>query len=173
MSADLVSTSTSLRKRQPPTCKKVYNRQMETKSCSKCKLDLPVAEFYPHRRMKRGYQSHCRTCTRAWHKARPEYVKEKNRLFYEQNPTYRRDYRLKTKYGIEFSAVLAFLAKQKNRCAGCGREFGELKMCVDHCHSTGKVRGLLCDCCNRALGMMREDPKAIRKLASYIVREGI
>lgn len=42
------------------------------------------------------------------------------------------------------------------------------KLCVDHDHETGKVRKLLCHNCNRALGLLRDDPALLRKSAEYI-----
>jgi hypothetical protein len=41
---------------------------------------------------------------------------------------------------------------------------------VGHCYATGKVRGLLCDFCNKALGFARDDPRVLRSLATYLER---
>ena len=43
-------------------------------------------------------------------------------------------------------------------------------MGVDHCHATGKVRGLLCHPCNAGLGFYRDDPRLMREAAAYIER---
>ena len=83
-------------------------------------------------------------------------------------------YFLKYKYGITIDDYNAMLAKQKGICAtdGCLNDGSEDKrrrrLFVDHCHTTGKVRGLLCCTCNRVLGMMKESPELIRGLAKYI-----
>lgn len=42
------------------------------------------------------------------------------------------------------------------------------KLCIDHDHGTGKVRGVLCDLCNKALGQARDNPKILRALADYV-----
>lgn len=56
------------------------------------------------------------------------------------------------------------LQEQENACAVCG-DLGQLV--VDHCHTTGKIRGLLCHPCNLSLGKMKDSPELIRKLAEY------
>lgn len=54
-------------------------------------------------------------------------------------------------------------------CEICLREFGpNLRRCVDHCHTTGKVRGILCDDCNISLGKMADDPERLKRAAVYL-----
>lgn len=53
-------------------------------------------------------------------------------------------------------------------CQVCSRSVGERGLVVDHCHRTGKVRGLLCQMCNLALGKMEDNAIAIRRLADYL-----
>lgn len=60
--------------------------------------------------------------------------------------------------------------RQGGRCASCQDEVprhGKLGH-VDHDHATGKVRGFLCSRCNKALGMLRDDPVRIRGLLAYL-----
>jgi hypothetical protein len=58
------------------------------------------------------------------------------------------------------------LRKQKLRCAIC---LGFMKRAnVDHCHETGKRRGLLCSGCNTAIGKLKDDPEVLRRAADYI-----
>lgn len=63
---------------------------------------------------------------------------------------------------------------QKGLCAACKKpewvkQYGTVKrLSVDHCHATGKVRGLLCTRCNRTLGAVRDDPALLRALAEYL-----
>jgi hypothetical protein len=59
-------------------------------------------------------------------------------------------------------------------CAGCGRTTSRRRnsrLSVDHCHKTGKVRGLLCEECNLAVGNARDDPATLRNLATYLERQ--
>lgn len=79
---------------------------------------------------------------------------------------------LKKTYGITEAEYLSMLEAQGGRCAICGpnarqpRHFKRL--CVDHDHATGKVRGLLCDRCNRLLGMVGENFSILRSAAYYL-----
>jgi hypothetical protein len=71
-------------------------------------------------------------------------------------------------YGISIDEVRALLARP---CDVCGDAMTSLKTHhIDHCHDTGKVRGVLCHGCNTALGLVREDTQVLRALISYIER---
>lgn len=77
-------------------------------------------------------------------------------------------------YGISREEWEAMYARQGGRCFIClGEGFTmkadhEAKLMVDHCHSTGKVRGLLCHNCNRALGLLQDDKQAIKRALEYL-----
>lgn len=76
---------------------------------------------------------------------------------------------LQHSYGLSLADYFDLRAKQNGGCAACGRKpEDDLGLHVDHNHQTGKVRGLLCSGCNTALGLLREDTKAIRGLLEYI-----
>lgn len=86
---------------------------------------------------------------------------------------------LKRAYGITPEQYDAMLTAQGGVCSVCGSapdhtrnsgEAGRKKtvLCVDHDHATGKVRGLLCSDCNRALGLMDDKLNWIQKLGEYI-----
>lgn len=82
-----------------------------------------------------------------------------------------RAYRRKHKYGLTDEAYQALLKKQRGGCAICGGQSKHPKkttLCVDHDHATGRVRGLLCDVCNQAVGLFQDSPKLIRKAALYL-----
>jgi hypothetical protein len=77
-------------------------------------------------------------------------------------------------YGINREQYQELLVKQDGRCAACGSggtamANGRVKeLAVDHCHVTGKIRGLLCHDCNSALGAVKDDANRLRRLASYV-----
>ncbi len=79
-------------------------------------------------------------------------------------------------YGIELAEYERMFAEQKGLCASCGlpeskkeknSRKARTRLFVDHCHDTGKVRGLLCSTCNSALGLLKEDPARIAGLLAY------
>ena len=113
--------------------------------CRQCASELPMEEF-------RSRRSQCRACKAAEARA--------------------------SRYGISSSAYAAMLNRQNGCCAICGRRASdfERRLAVDHDHaccqgnrSCGScVRGLLCGSCNDALGLVREDPHAIRGMLTYL-----
>jgi 5-methylcytosine-specific restriction endonuclease McrA len=65
-----------------------------------------------------------------------------------------RDLVMLRKYSLTREAYADFLAGQRGLCAMCGKPYGKLGPRIDHDHETGRVRGLLCDVCNRAVGFI-------------------
>lgn len=84
--------------------------------------------------------------------------------------------RLQKNYGLSVAKYAEMLEQQDGVCAVCERgetmlQKGRVQsLSVDHDHETGRVRGLLCHACNVALGMLREDPALMMRLALYITR---
>lgn len=78
------------------------------------------------------------------------------------------------KYGIDLDQYHAMREAQGSLCAICrkpGFKMGDsqqLLLVVDHCHDTGKVRGLLCHNCNRALGLLQDDTAALSRAIGYL-----
>ena len=84
---------------------------------------------------------------------------------------------LRFSHGLSVADYEGLLAQQKGVCAVCQQverglnQYGPLPLAVDHCHETGRIRGLLCMLCNRAAGFLRHDPARIRALADYLENE--
>lgn len=78
--------------------------------------------------------------------------------------------RYRYKYGITLDEKEAMLAQQGGCCAACGGDQpGHVRgWNVDHCHTTSVVRGVLCYPCNIALGLLKDNPVRMRRLAAYI-----
>lgn len=77
---------------------------------------------------------------------------------------------LKWRYGISVTDIDGIFKKQKSRCAACDKKLTIATLKVDHCHSTGIVRGILCHNCNITLGLINDDPVLLRKLAKYVAK---
>jgi hypothetical protein len=107
------------------------------------------------------------------------YARENQKRFRENNWRGWYSSKLKSKYGITLEGYEALLKKQNGMCAICKKPEkaasyrkpgARLSLSVDHCHTTGKVRGLLCANCNRGLGLFQHD-RAILKSASAYLRK--
>ncbi len=81
---------------------------------------------------------------------------------------------LRRNYNIQVDQYEDMLRRQGHRCAVCQGEgftmaaHHKVKLVVDHCHKTGRVRGLLCHNCNRALGLMQDDVEALKRSVQYL-----
>lgn len=122
--------------------------------------------------------------TKKWQKKNPEKVKEARKKWTAKNPDYMKEfkreypekykaYRFNTsmwKLGIKMSyeEFKQMLKKQKGLCAICNKEETKRRISVDHNHKTGKVRGLLCQECNIALGLLKDNPKLLKKAINYL-----
>ena len=114
------------------------------KPCGKCKLD-----FKPHAPSEKYCSDGCKD-----HAAADGY--------------------LKRVYGLDFNEYKLLLESQDNKCKLClGEGFTmkkshKVKLVVDHCHTTGKVRGLPCHNCNRALGLLKDNKDTIQRALAYL-----
>jgi hypothetical protein len=94
----------------------------------------------------------------------PEQKAEKNRA--------RADQRLVKKFGLTPPGYERLLGIQGG-CAICGRQSQKnRRLAVDHSHATGEVRGILCDLCNRGLGVFQEDVNILRAAIAYLEGRG-
>jgi hypothetical protein len=75
--------------------------------------------------------------------------------------------RLKSRYGITLEDYEEMVIKQNGICAICG-VIKKSKLHIDHNHTTGEVRGLLCGSCNRALGLMKDNTEFLLKAIKYL-----
>ena len=132
-----------------------------TKWCSKCGEVKPLEGFSKHKSTRDKYQSWCKSCFAAYDKnwRTPERSRKKS---------------LKYLYGITPETYEVFLVSQDRCCKICGKhEDDELgSLCVDHDHNTGKVRGLLCQNCNLAIGKLGDSPETVLKAHEYLLHNG-
>jgi hypothetical protein len=152
-------------------------------ACNKCKLKKPDTEFYQHKTNPHGLHYTCKVCMRSRAKElrdqkpkgylRDRYA-ERQKEWRKNNPSRVLKSRLKN-YGLTPEQYFAMLVDQKFVCKICQRpervrnKDNQIKpLAVDHCHKTGKVRGLLCQACNHAIGELNDDPQLCLRAAQYL-----
>ncbi len=151
------------------------------KTCTKCHKIYPIEEFHGDKNAKDGKRSQCRHCVleanRAWQAKNPEHAKETwKRAAKKRYTTEERRRRLLKAYGLT-EGQYATMRDRSNGCHICGVAFdpngGRLHgEHIDHCHRTGKVRGLLCFRCNTAIGSFNDDPEIMKRAIAYVEQQG-
>lgn len=126
---------------------------------------VPVC--HPDRKhMARGM---CASCYDKWWLSQPGNCEKRKKIAREwqiQHPEKRQEIRRKYHYGISGNKVREILMLQGNVCAICGEYKGTLHL--DHRHSDGEVRGMLCGTCNRGIGVFRDNPSLLLKAEVYL-----
>jgi hypothetical protein len=141
------------------------------KHCARCDAWLPLGSFHANRKNWDGLHAYCRACMSAG--ARRRYEREAPRLtaqakaWRKANPDKRKDMALRSRFGITLEEYRALEAAQGGTCAVCRQP---AVLAVDHCHQTGRVRGLLCMPCNTSIGHFQDDASLIRAAAEYVER---
>lgn len=118
---------------------------------------------------------------KAWREKDREAYNRNMREWKSNNPHKTTCYKLKSRYGITPEQYNEMLIIQNNCCAICGNEETAInvgtnkiqKLAVDHCHRTGKVRGLLCQDCNRGIGKFHDDISRLKKAIEYLEKYNI
>lgn len=115
---------------------------------------------------KGNYRARCRDCTNRW--SRTRYVGQTGLKEVHLNRS--RNSRLKNWYGIDLETYNMMWALQEGKCAICHKHQTDngRRLAVDHEHSTGKIRNLLCQYCNTALGLLQEDLSVMSALVEYL-----
>lgn len=159
------------------------------KECRKCGQTKPLDEFVRDRQRPDGRYPYCKACHRAnvkrYSVEQTEAIRGRDRerrRLRDANKKAREEYllgtwvySLKRRHGITVHDYLAMAEAQGNCCAICGetptptgtREQGRC-LHVDHDHSTGKVRALLCFRCNAGIGHFRENPEYLLSAIAYL-----
>ncbi len=163
---------------------------MVDKPCSICKCFKTTNEYYKDKSRKDGLSNKCKVCvyayTRGWSKRNPEKVLKSSRDWRARNPEkdwaftskWRKNNKerhkeshqkwyLKHKYNLTLEEYRTLVAAQNNECAIC-RLPATKTLAVDHCHSSGLVRGLLCKQCNFILGFSKDSIEILKNCISYL-----
>lgn len=133
---------------------------MNTKTCTKCGEEQSLEGYYKRGDKKGcGLQSSCKSC-----------VRKKTKEHKLKNKDWYRDYYLKKGTGASLAQYNLMFAAQEGKCAICEvhQSTQRRALDVDHCHSTGKIRGLLCETCNKVLGNFQDDVSKFEAAIAYL-----
>ena len=134
-------------------------QNLKEKECTKCNHLKKLNEFHfriNEKTKTKYYQSFCKKCINIY-----DYRSDKNN-------------KLKKAYGITFNEYEELLSKQDGKCAICGIDNnGKYRnkpraFAVDHCHTTGKIRGLLCSDCNTGIGLLKDNINFLQSAINYL-----
>jgi len=165
-----------------------------TKECPQCNQTKPVTTkfFYKSSQTKSGFRSWCKQCqdcaNKRYNKAHPEdavarVIRSRNKLpsrqrahcaaarrWYVKNRDRCKDTEVARKFSAPRGWYISTKASQNNCCAICGVDGGSLKrqLAVDHCHTTGKLRGLLCNHCNMGIGLFKDSSTSLLNAITYL-----
>jgi len=134
--------------------RRVYAARLTAKTCTRCHTEKPIDEFplKPNDSILR--KSHCRQC-----------LNESRARHSRTNP--------KEMYGLTAEQYQQLLHQQNGKCAICNgcvnsSRIKHTELCIDHCHETGVVRGLLCSRCNLGIGNFGDRLDLIKSAVKYL-----
>lgn len=140
------------------------------KQCNVCHEVKDISEF-TWRKAYNCYYHYCKACSSIKGKARyhlnPEKYKVKVREYNRAHKEIRFLRRLKEK-GVPLAWYHETLTRQNNCCAICSKPENGKRLAVDHCHTTNRLRGLLCSNCNTLLGLAHDDIKTLERAIEYL-----
>ncbi len=124
----------------------------------KCKTVKPLKEYTRDKARKDGRHSYCKQCRSLEGKARYRRSSKTDRYLKDAY----------TRYGITPKEYFELLNSQHGRCMICGGTDSR-NMAVDHDHSTGHIRALLCSRCNVAVAMVKDSGWIAARIAEYLI----
>lgn len=137
------------------------------KVCNTCKESKEESQYY----VSKGYIHHrCKLCSN-----------KKTREWYEINQERRRravlKHYYKSRYGMSFEDIHKMFSSQNGKCLICGVDVhlkgtkDNTQGVIDHCHQTNIVRGIICNMCNKGLGLFRDNPEFLKQAIKYLKGE--
>ena len=134
------------------------------KICSKCLQTKDISLFRTYRKRDRPSVYTIALCKPCDNK-RAQKVRDKNP---DKEKVRRRRKKIREKYGLSWETYQKMILEQNNLCKICGKEEQSQVLSVDHCHGTGKIRGLLCNGCNIGLGGFRDSVTSLEQAIKYL-----
>lgn len=121
------------------------------KTCPACKSTKPFKEFYKDKSQPKGIDTYCKACSTTKRNSKKHNLK---------------------KFGISIEEYNQMFNEQEGKCAICDKHQSEeyRALNVDHNHTTGQIRGLLCNNCNTGLGRFFDNVDSLQKAIHYLER---
>ncbi len=160
------------------------------KTCKFCKKEKSFENFSRNSTTRDGYAYKCKPCRaleqrslrnadpdhfngisrRSKKRLHPDERRRRHKEWADKNKDWSLDYSMRRRYGITLEHYNRMFSEQDGCCAICKTHQSEFKrrLAVDHCHKTGSVRKLLCNACNRALGVIKDNPKIAVGMFEYL-----
>lgn len=139
---------------------------MEQKICTACKIIKDIGEFSVRKNRASGLSSHCKKC-------KTEEQKRYQKL--DKSKILHKNIMLKQTYGITLEQYDKMVEVQNGLCYICGQPETQLfrgvikRLSVDHNHTTGQIRKLLCDRCNTGMGKFEDNIELLNKVIQYLL----
>lgn len=156
---------------------RILNKELALKGlkyCIRCEKELPFSSYGKDNSKKNGLTHTCVDCKnsdyRMWTKTDPNILARSRKFYHDNKPKYK-NWELKRVFGITLEEYENMLQKQNNVCAICFNpetSRKHKKLSVDHCHTTKKVRGLLCSNCNLGIGNLQDSTQNLRNAIKYL-----
>jgi hypothetical protein len=126
-----------------------------TKTCSKCKINKPLDSYHIRKANKDGHKGICKECTNL-----------KQRIQWRNPIDPKKKHQLAKRYNCTPEEYLARMSSS-DVCGICG---SNSYLVYDHCHTTNKFRGVLCQGCNKAIGQLGDTAGSVLKAYEYLKR---
>lgn len=155
-----------------PMSKTAYSERLKD-PCTKC--GNPMDRF-PSAQSRRQCKACIAITQMGWRAKNGDKVRRYAREYFRRNPHKSHQHKLSNRYAMTVEQYNALLLKQGGECAICRqpetrveKRTGRVQsLSVDHCHVTGINRGLLCDACNRGLGLFEDNPGVLLAASEYL-----
>lgn len=141
-----------------------FFRNTDKPLCRTCGKVKTRDDFYKRSNRKSGLQHRCKSCV-------DEYSKQPNVKERAQYNSWKSH--LSKNYGITPDDYFKMYNEQKGCCKICGTDTPcttrrNNRFFIDHCHKTGKIRGLLCNTCNRGIGLLKDSSEILARASEYL-----
>lgn len=104
-----------------------------------------------------------------WYEKNKQRISKQSKKRYQKNKLKVKERNLKKQYGLTLDDWNNLFLTQHSRCAVCRTDTPEgMGWATDHCHTTGKVRGILCNFCNTGLGLFKDNILVLQEAIKYL-----